>query len=288
MMSVAMRIVVTGGSGYIGHHIVARLVADGHEIVSADRSYSRQAGATPAAVDLRVRESAYPLFEGTDAIVHLANHPNAGNADAQTVLAENLAINTNVFQAAAELGVKRIVFASSIQAMTDSLSAGPLPADCDTPAVPDNVYGLSKVLSEQMLAHYARCHGMSAVAVRFPWVAAQLQHLEYFAGMQEPRRRQTRELTAWLWMEDAVSLVSAILSHDLPGFRVYLPSAPPPPGLGPVNELAARIYPDVPRRAPGEPLSDLIDIGRITRETGWKPHALEEVLAELRSRPAQG
>ncbi len=277
-----MRVVVTGGAGYIGHNTVARLVAEGHAVVAADRAYSRQAVATPAVVDLRVRESAYPLFEGADAIVHLANHPNAGHADAQTVLSENLTINTNVFQAAAELGVKRIVFASSIQAMADSLSAGPLPADGDTPAVPDNVYGLSKVLSEQMLAHYTRCHGMSAVALRFPWVVAQLRHLEHFAGMQSPRRRQIRELSAWLWMEDAAALVSAILSRDLPGFRVYLPSAPPPPGFGPVEELAARLYPEAPRRHPGEPLSALIDISRITRETDWKPHSMEEVLARLR------
>ncbi|MFH1497722.1 MAG: NAD(P)-dependent oxidoreductase [Verrucomicrobiota bacterium] len=274
-----MRIVVTGGSGFIGQHIVANLVAGGHDVVSADRSLGRQAGAKSAVVDLRVRESAYPLFEGADSIVHLANHPNAGRADAQTVLAENLTINTNVCQAAAELGVRRIVFASSIQAMADSLSAGPLPADGDTPARPDNVYGLSKILTEHMLAHYVRLHGLSAVAVRFPWVAGRKRHLEYLNNTAEFHGRHTRELGAWLWIEDAASLVAAILATDLPGFRVYLPSAALPTSFGPVDELARRLYPDAPQKRPDEPLTALIDTGQITRETGWKPRTIEQVLA---------
>lgn len=274
----------------IGHHVVAQLVGDGHDVVSADRAHRRFDGAETRVVDFRRREDLYALLEGADAVVHLANHPNSFSTDPQTLLSENLAINVNVCQAAADLGVGRIVFASSIQTVSGVPPVPPegapvvlpwLPADGDTPARPGNIYGLSKMLTEQMLAHYSRLHGLSAVAIRFPWVCGNPRHLRHFAGWETLDRHRVNELGAWLWVEDAARLVSAILKTELPGFRVYLPTGPLPASFGAINEIVRRHYAHVPRKHPDQPLKVLIDIGQITRETGWTPCSIEEITRRM-------
>src|SRR5690606_25277279 len=104
---------------------------------------------------------AHRVVEGVDAVVHLANHPNpVSGPTPQRLLADNVAMNVNVFQAAALLGVRCLVFASSVQAMIrrDRPVHGPpfpipyLPLDGDLPPNPGlSTYGISKEFGERLL-----------------------------------------------------------------------------------------------------------------------------------------
>jgi hypothetical protein len=72
-------------------------------------------------------------------------------------------------------------------------------------------------------------------------------------------------------MTDAATLVDAILKANLPGFRIYFPTARGNAAGLPVPELVARCYPGVPLRQPVETMDGIVDLAAITQETGWLP-----------------
>lgn len=291
-----MRIIVTGGTGRLGSYVVAELVSAGHEVVAADRSYKPLPGAQTRVVNFLERNALYPLLEGADAVVHLANHSNSNSSDAQTVLAENTAMNVHVFQVCAELGIKRVVFASSIQVIT----GGPLPSSFDYPAqplpfslpldgdaapLPANTYAVSKANAEEALRFYARIYGLSTQAIRFPWVCSSLRHLSStplhsVASLIKHRRR---EACAWIWARDAGRLVRAILASDLPGARTYLPSSPLPQEMGDITSIIREHFSDCTLRKPLQEITSLVDNSPITADTGWIPLSYDEIIAQNQS-----
>lgn len=282
-----MRIVVTGGSGFLGARTVSILAAAGHEVVSVDATPSAEPGVEWHVADLRRRESPYTFLRGAEIVVHLANHSNARKADAQTVLAENTAMNVNVFQAAAELGVRRLIFASSIQAMSggplvpgDAYPAAParrlpaLPVDGTTPARAGNTYGQSKIFGELLLARHAEFDGLETVAIRFPFISRDPRRMLNWFKADNPYG--AAEFYGWLWVDDAARLLLACASAtSLPGFRVYHPAGPLPPAWPDAETLAQTYLADAPRRDPGSRLAHLVDISALSRELGWTPTGWE-------------
>lgn len=277
-----MRIVVTGGSGFLGSRTVSFLAAAGHQVVSVDATPSSEPGVEWHVADLRRRESPYGFLRGAAALIHLANHSHSRKADAQTVLAENTAMNTNVFQSAVELGVGRLVFASSVQAMSGGplqtsqeypeppeRRLPPLPVTGDSPAHAGNTYGLSKVFGELLLAHYVEHARVEAVAIRFPFINGQAGAVPKWF---HPRARHlAAEFFGWLWIDDAARLLLACTTApSLPGFRIYHPSGPLPADWPSAEALAGTHLADAPRRRPGEPLDTLIDNSALAHELGWR------------------
>jgi nucleoside-diphosphate-sugar epimerase len=278
-----MRIVITGGAGFLGTHAVALAVAAGHRVVAVDITPAEIPGAESIHADLLDCDAVRTVLAGADAVVHLGNHCNVHRAEAHALLAENTVMNANVFYAAAGHGVRHVVFASSIQAV----SGGPtppglrylpaperrlpaLPLDGDTPANAGNAYGLGKVFGEQLLAQLAGHHPLHAIAVRLPWLVSPEQSKNLSWENPAHIHRQA-EIYTWLRVEDAARLLLACVSAPLPGFRVYQPAMPLPADWPDAETLARQYLPDAPRRRPGVPLTRLVDISRITRETGWTP-----------------
>ncbi len=232
-----MTILVTGGTGLAGRAICGGLAARGHRVRCADRVLRPQEGVEARVADLRVREAVYPLLDGVEAVVHLANHANQYHADAQTILAENAALNAHVFQAAVEHGARSLIFSSSVQATSgmpldrraEEAGATPppvYPVSGDSPARPGNAYGASKEAGEAQLRYHARVHGVAATALRLPCIVRGRRGLErQAAGMC--RHTWPHEGFAWLWTGDLPGLVEAVLATDRPGYRCLLPSAPP-------------------------------------------------------------
>jgi len=291
-----MKVMVTGASGRLGSAICVELINAGHDVVALDRTFSVQLPCPVRVVDLLDGTSIYPHLDGVEAVAHIANHPNVGQAPEHRLYLENTSMNFNVFHAANAVGVPRIMFASSIQVMhgsrrsdqIDQPSQLPyLPIDGQTPANTDNLYGLSKIASEQLLEHFVRHHGLkSGVAVRFPFVADR----EAFESRRLPRpphefrqRRSRRrsygyldEAFAMILLEDVGRLVRHIIEADLSGYRVYLPASPATSVDLPISELVDRYYPGVPLRQSLDGATCLVDNSRITEETGWVPEPLPE------------
>jgi nucleoside-diphosphate-sugar epimerase len=284
-----MRIVITGGSGRLGRPTVARLLAAGHSVLSVDSSPSPVAGAEWRVADLRRRESAYDFLRDAEVVIHLGNHSNAMHTDAQTLLAENTAMNVNVCQAAAELGVRRIIFSSSVQA----ISGGPvlpqneypaptarrlpaLPVDGATPPRAGNAYGLSKIFGEQLVAHHAHHHGGEGVAIRFPSLLPGTYPFRLPYQRPDSERLQA-ELYGWLWLDDAARLLELCATKPLPGFRIYHPAGPLPPDWPDAGTLARTHLADAPRRDPARPLETLFDLSDMVRDLGWHPTPFAQI-----------
>ena len=274
-----MKILVTGGAGRAGGVLCAGLAAAGHEVVCVDRSLRRAPGVDGRVADLRVREAIYAHLDGVDTVVHLANHANQWRADPQVLVAENTAMNVHVFQAAAEAGVRRVIFGSSVQTISGAplgagASAPPLPVyplSGDSPPLPANPYGLSKVMGETMLRHYGERHGLDAVALRLPFLVHQPRGLARQAAHM-CADTWPREGFSWLWMDDLAGLVLALATGPEArppggaGYRCLLPSAPPMEALSEVREALAR-HPEA-RVAP-------------CAVAGWSPTPLEALPGAL-------
>jgi len=195
-----MRVLVTGGAGKVGLAVVERLVAHGWEVAVVGRRGAAEVpqgalhGASYAACDITQYEDVLAQMRGCDSVVHLAAIPYPGGAPAAELFAINVAGTFNVFEAAARLGVRRVVQASSINALGCFYSVGELepdylPVDELHPVRTTDPYSLSKHLVEQIGDYYWRRDGIASVSLRLPavWRRERASDPEHRARVREQR-----------------------------------------------------------------------------------------------------
>jgi len=182
--SETMKIAVTGGSGNIGRVTVAQLVAHGHQVSVLDRVafdelepevQEELQGATYWQVDITDFDTLREPLNGVDAVVHLAAIPSPGMAPAHVIFDINCHGTFNVYQAAAQANVRRVVSASSINALgfhygVKSFPIQYFPIDEAHPDFTTDPYSFSKQVLEDIAAYFWRREGISGVCLRFPAV----------------------------------------------------------------------------------------------------------------------
>ncbi|PWU09458.1 MAG: hypothetical protein C5B47_03370 [Verrucomicrobia bacterium] len=172
----SMKVLVTGGSGLIGHAVTKRLVQHNWDVRLLDAEIGeRIPGVEYVTCDILNFDDVRVAMRGRQAVVHLAAIPRPGLAPGEKVFAVNVSGTFNVFEAAAAEGIKRVVHASSINALGVSFSLTDivveyLPIDEEHPAYTTDPYSLSKQLVEDIGAYYWRRDQISSVALRFPGV----------------------------------------------------------------------------------------------------------------------
>ncbi len=169
-----MRILVTGGAGFIGSHVAQAYVDAGHEVCVMDDLSSGHRDNLPAAasfeqLDIRSEEAAGLVRElAPDLINHHAAQMNVRvSVDDPAFDADiNIAGLINLLEAARSAGTARVVFASS--GGTVYGEAGDLPcSEGSTPTRPVCPYGVSKLAGEQYLHYYSEVHGLGYLALRY-------------------------------------------------------------------------------------------------------------------------
>ena len=151
-----MQVTVTGGAGFIGHHLVRELLGRGYEVVVLDNlrrgSFERPAmdAATCLQGDIRDLDDCRKALAGSDAVVHLAAQSNVMGSqhDPSYTYETNVTGTWNIARAASECGLRQFVFASSREVYGE---AAVLPVREDAPLAPHNLYGASKVAGEMLL-----------------------------------------------------------------------------------------------------------------------------------------
>ena len=184
-----MKILVTGGAGFIGSHIVDSLLREGHAVAVIDDLSSGSRDNLPAGVPLPVGDIVDPAAgarafaaEQPDAVCHQAAQMSVSRSvreplfDAQV----NCIGLINVLDSAVRTGCQRFVFASSGGVLYGDVTT---PAPETTPANPVSPYGITKWVGERYLAFYAAEHGLSAVALRYSNVYGPRQNPHGEAGV---------------------------------------------------------------------------------------------------------
>lgn len=178
-----MKVLVTGGAGFIGSYLVRRLMALGYEVTVLDnlstgvRAHLPEEGFAFWELDDRAPEARVRIAAGHfDAIVHLAGQTmvDASIRNPHFDASENVLGTVNVLEAARASGVKRVVFASTAAAYGD-VAEGALPVKEDLPLAPLSFYGLTKVMVEHYLALYQKLYGLDYVVLRFANVYGERQ-----------------------------------------------------------------------------------------------------------------
>ncbi|MBW3605860.1 MAG: UDP-glucose 4-epimerase GalE [Actinobacteria bacterium] len=166
-----MRVLVTGGAGYIGSVTVAQLRDRGHEVVVVDDLRSGHAELVPEGVDVISADIAEPqayrdALADVDACVHFAASIEAGESmrRPEAFFANNTAGTLRLLEALTDADVDRFVLSSTAAVYGDPER---VPIDEDDATRPTNAYGESKLLIERSLDWLARLRGMSCVALRY-------------------------------------------------------------------------------------------------------------------------
>ena len=181
-----MRVLVTGGTGSVGVEAVARLVRHGHQVrVMGRRQEVAAQGAEYVVGDVVDFEVVREAVRGMDGVVHLAAIPWPGGAPGQEIFRVNCTGTCNVYEAAAQEGIRRVVTASSINALGFKYGVCDfpieyLPMDEEHPTYTTDPYSFSKQVTEEIGAYYWRRDRISGVSLRLPAV------LNY--GSEERRR----------------------------------------------------------------------------------------------------
>ena len=168
-----MKILVTGGAGYIGSHVVDMLVKRGYEVVAFDNLYTGHAEAVhPQAAfvrgDLLDRAAVQQVFAAHrfDGIMHFASHTLVGESMEQPwlYLRDNAVAASHLLEAAAAQGVKRFILSSTANLFDDPAR---IPISAEERIVPGSPYGESKFIIERQLYWMDRLYGMASCCLRY-------------------------------------------------------------------------------------------------------------------------
>ncbi|MDB4949042.1 MAG: galE [Gemmatimonadetes bacterium] len=168
-----MRVLVTGGAGYIGSVAAAQLVAEGHDVVVLDSFYQGHRAAIPAGARLVVADladhgavDAAIAEHRPEGIMHFASHTLVGESMQKPFLylGENVRCGLNLLESAAKHGVGRFILSS-----TANLFGLPerVPIDEGAAIEPGSPYGEGKFILERMLRWIDECFGMRFAALRY-------------------------------------------------------------------------------------------------------------------------
>lgn len=230
-----MKVLVTGGAGFIGSHLVDRLVQEGHEVIIVDNlATGKRRNINRAARFYKLDIQSWRLErvfrnERPNVVMHLAAQMDVRKSvedpmfDAQV----NILGTLNVLQQAVRHGVRKVVFSSSGGAIYGEQEIFPAPESHVTN--PLSPYGLSKLCGEQYLSYYQRISGLQVVSLRYANVYGPRQDPEGEAGVVaifiqkllnneqaviNGNGRQTRD---FVFVEDVVEANLAMMGQETQG-----------------------------------------------------------------------
>jgi len=287
-----MKVLVTGGAGFIGSHLVDRLVQEGHEVVVVDNlSTGKRRNLNRAARFYKLDIQSWRLErvfrnERPNIVMHLAAQMDVRKSvedpvfDAQV----NVLGMLNVLQQAVRHGVRKVVFSSSGGAIYGEQEIYPAPESHVTR--PLSPYGISKLCGEQYLSYYQRVSGLQIVSLRYANVYGPRQDPDGEAGVVaifiqkllnneqaivNGNGRQTRD---FIYVEDVVEANLAVMGQETQGtynvgtgeetsindlFRILITHT---------NSTCKEVHGPAKN---GEQARSVIDSGKLRQELSWEP-----------------
>ncbi len=268
-----MKVCVTGASGLAGRAVALDMTDHGYDVVATDVAVTRadrEAGVLQA--DLTDYGQAVEVLTGCDAVVHLANIPAPGLATPATTFNQNITMNFNVFQAAAQLGLSRVVWASSETTLGLPFDVPPryAPVDEDHYPVPTTTYALSKVASEAVATEIAKWSGIPFVALRFSNIMSPESYQQFPEFWDKPAARKWN-LWGYIDVRDVALSCRLALTADVSGSQSFIIAAADTVMTRPSADLMAEVFPGVELRGDVSGNTTLLSIDRARSVLGFEP-----------------
>lgn len=273
-----MRVLVTGGSGRAGVAVVRALDEAGHEVVNVDRRPPREP--LPGRLLVAELDDAGAVYDviaqaGADAVCHLAAIPVPEGTSRVEVFRNNVLSTYYVLQAAADLGVDRVVYASSEMA-TGLVTPGAVPSRMpfdESERVPTpNAYGLSKYIAEVIAEALAVRHPeIPFVGLRLSLVVDADQRPLLDARRQDVAQGRD-DFWGYIDARDVGTAFVAAVEGASRGHEVFLVAARDLNADRPLRELMAEFYDGYDAVDPGLP-DDVgaFDCSKMEQFFGWRP-----------------
>ena len=260
-----MRIFFTGGSGKAGRHVIPYLLERGHRVVNADRVPLDLPGVDNLRVELTESGQVFNALSALagldeldlatvpryDAIVHFAALPRILiEPDCETYRV-NVMSTYNVLEAAAKLGIPKVIFASSETTYGICFAQGDmrpdyLPVDEEHPTVPQDSYAMSKVANEAAARSFQARTAADVYGLRINNVIEPHEYARDFPAYLDDPALRRRNIFAYIDARDLGQMVERCLQTDGLGYQVFN-VANPDLSVGISNaEVRRRFYPGVP------------------------------------------
>lgn len=283
-----MRVAVTGGSGFIGSHVVDHLRKAGHGVVVIDhRVRPHRDDVAFEDVDILDLAAVRRATEGCEVVYHLAAVSNVNHAfkDPVYTVELNIAGTANVLEAARLNAVRRVLFASTVWVYTGSRGEGPLTED--TPFhIPDagHIYTTSKIASEMILHNYATLYKLPFTILRYgiPYGPRMREELvipifvrRAFAGEPLTVQGDGKQYRNYIYIDDLAEAHLLALRPEAEN-QVYNLEGPWAVSVRDVAETIRRILGETVRietlpARPGDYGGKTVSSEKAARELGWRP-----------------
>ena len=271
------RIVVTGGHGMLGRHVVAVLEPD-YDVTVVDRvdGGSHQPHGPVDVMDLEALERA---VRGHDAIIHLAALDAAVDAAAHEFFHINTLASWNTLHVGYEAGIRKFVVCSS-SSVYGVRETAPLylPIDESHPAQATSPYGLSKRVTELVASGFAQRDTVVVVALRPSYIAYShlIDRMSREVETVEPGEEPLPPLRWHVSPRDAARCFRAALEANISGYQVFNVGGPDSFSSRPSLAVVESAYGAMPEiRNPAwfdtDPRASLLDCTRAREVLGWSP-----------------
>ncbi len=269
-----MRIAITGGSGRIGKAIQNLVLAEGHNAVSIDQTVPAQPDDQPSVTfiqaDITNYDEMLKAMTGCDGLIHMAAIPSPGHHPDHVVHNNNVTGSYNALRAAAELGIKKVCQASSVNATGMTYSRWStfdyFPLDEKHPTYNEDPYSLSKWICEVQGDSFARRYeDMTISSMRFSWVTPTKPQVT-----EDAVENQNKNLWAYTSLEASARACYLALFAEFKGHEAFYIVAPETLTTIPSLELAQEFFPDVPVRADLSGNRSFFDCSKAERLLGWE------------------
>jgi nucleoside-diphosphate-sugar epimerase len=269
-------VVITGSAGLLGPFVTEHFVEQGYEVLSVDIKKPENPRTRHLTVNLLNAGECYGALAGADAVVHLAAIPVAYSHPNEVTFQNNVVSAYNILEAAAGLGIKKAVIASSessygICFSKNGLTPQYVPIDEDHPQLPEDCYGLSKVVAEKTADMFNRRTGMQVVSMRIGNVITPAKYLNFPGFIRDPKKRRGI-LWSYIDARDIASACRLAIEKDgLGSAAINLAADDTSMDIKSADLMRAE-FPDVRDiRIPLDNYHTLLSNERAKKLLGWKP-----------------
>ncbi len=274
-------IVVTGSSGKAGKAIIKDLIDHGYKTLGVDLLHNLDNSAKYLQADLTQLGDCYEILKDASTLIHMANIPAPDIHPKAKTFVDNTTMNYNMFQAATELKLERVIWASSETTLGLPFDTPPLYAPIDEHHFPhpESSYALSKVVTEQMAEQFSRWSGIPFIGFRLSNILNPERYKTFPEGCWKDAQARKWNLWGYIDERDVAGVCRASLKANVTGSNNYIIAANDTVMNRPSKELMQEVFPDVPLKELEHEYATLLANKKAKDELNFNPiHSWRDTL----------